>query len=213
VREKRVRKRDTADGGVGSRTASNCRSAGTVAIERACTGGVGVGVGVKEGEITGEADLVGVEDLAFSVIGRATSGEEVLGVEVAAGDDDRSGVLLSAAGAVAFRPKNDSKPPAFLPLLLSFTGEDGSAFFSTMRQPGGASSWTTSGFDLIVASQTVEPLEAKNIDMGLELTRGECLVARKASAMLFATDVLLNGVGSGNVKFSGINRDAAASLS
>ena len=162
-REKRLRNRETADGAASSEGVS---SRG-LAEEAATTGrtiAAGAGVGVDEGKIVGEAVRSGsgtIDGLALSVPGRGMSIEvlfEVNTTEAAAGDAKRSGGRLSTAEEVAFRPKNDRRPPGFFP-LLPIAGDCASTFFSTILQPGGVSSWIASGFDLTAISQSVDPLE------------------------------------------------------
>ena len=110
--------------------------------------------------------------------------------------------MFSAGDDTALRPKNESKPPDFLP-LPSFSGAGASACFSTIRQPGGESSWTTaSGLDFRAVSQAVDPFDAIKRDIGLDRTRDACLVARIASIMCFDVAVWENGIEGGNVGFS-----------
>ena len=214
VREKRPRKRATADG-AGWTSAGSNRSGSTVwrdvvdAMEGAAgvgdNGVIGGGVDVGGDAVVGESGLLANTatggSFAVSILERGDA------ETACTGDIDLSRSVSILALTTAFRPQNDNKPPpVFLPLPAPAACIEASLSFSTTRQPTGKSSWTTSGRDLTDVSHAVEPLEAISCAMGLNRVRGTCLLSRKDSPIDLAVNVLPNGIIVGRIISSGTTR-------
>lgn len=183
AREKRFKKRETADGA--GATAGITISE---AVDELATGDEGMKTGrVRAGEIS---RLSGAWGFVVSTLEREGIG------------GDRAFSTFASAEGIdddALRFQNESNPaPGFLASVTTARSS-----FSRIRHPTGASSTGISFLALTDFSQSIDPLELRRRAIGLLRVKGICLVSLSALFTAFAVAVCENCIGGDKVMSSG----------